>query len=168
MSRPKLPAEEKFWSKVNKTNDCWLWTASTAHGYGSIRIDGKLWRAHRLSYLWAYGELFDDLDVLHCCDTPCCVNPDHLFLGTHADNMADMAAKGRSHAPRKRHRPRTKTKLTVDQVRAIRRIHNEGKLGTRKIGQMFNVHRTTIRSIIRREYWLHVTESQHDVDAPAD
>jgi DNA-binding XRE family transcriptional regulator len=177
MGRRKLPAEQKFWKYVDKSQDCWLWMGATAHGYGSFTSDGKTWRAHRLSYLWAYGELPNDLDVLHSCDTPPCVNPDHLFLGTQADNMADMATKGRSIKGRsvknKTHiypnqRKSVPQKLTADQVCAIRRIRKEEGMTTRKLGKMFNVHHTTIGAILRGEYWSHVTKSQHDVGTPAD
>ena len=85
---------------VRKTESCWIWTRPPrTDGYGQVlAFDGlkrKVMTAHRVSYLMHHGPLVDGLCVLHSCDTPLCVNPDHLSLGTHLDNMADMVAKGR-------------------------------------------------------------------------
>lgn len=96
-----VPIETRFWSKVDKTapSGCWLWTASVnANGYGMFRVDNarptKL--AHRFSYELAHGVNPGQMHVCHQCDTPRCVNPAHLWLGTDADNLADMRAKGRA------------------------------------------------------------------------
>lgn len=90
--------EERFWSHVEKTDGCWHWLAyRDRRDYGRFMVAaGKPMLAHRFSYLLAYGELPDDLHVCHHCDTPSCVRPDHLFLGTDADNLRDMARKGRA------------------------------------------------------------------------
>lgn len=92
---------DRFWSKVNKTSNCWLWTGVTrGMGYGMValrRVDGKQPRemAHRLSWQLANGPIPDGLLVLHRCDVPACVNPEHLFLGTTKDNAQDALRKGR-------------------------------------------------------------------------
>ncbi len=92
---------------VDKFNDsyqripevgCWIWERAVPNAknlYGSFYADKKVWRAHRFSYALYVGDP-EGLDVLHRCDTPCCVNPHHLFLGTQADNNRDMTSKGRN------------------------------------------------------------------------
>lgn len=95
--RLRKPLTELFWPNVHFTEGCWLWTAATTnYGYGHIRLKGtEDVSAHRVSWMLAYGSIPEGMHVLHRCDVPACVRPTHLFLGTHADNMADMTAKGR-------------------------------------------------------------------------
>lgn len=91
--------EERFWEKVEKSDGCWLWTGSTISGYGYLHSGDKLvrkpLRAHRASWAIHHGPIPDGLWVLHHCDTPLCVRPDHLFLGDRRANMLDAARKGR-------------------------------------------------------------------------
>lgn len=126
--KPKT-IEERFWPKVNKTKGCWLWTASTAAGYGTIGseggIKGRQLNAHRVSYELAYGKFAQSLYVLHRCDVKLCVNPEHLFLGTPQDNVDDMIAKGRQrsgHLYGKDH-PNYGTKLPQWHKEALRKAH---------------------------------------------
>lgn len=124
----RVPIEQRFWTKVNKfgpapshlpkLGPCWLWTAGTIRGYGQIGsvINGKRRPAyaHRLSWEMAHGPILDGLEVLHKCDVPLCVRPDHLFLGSQQDNLTDARQKGRLDESR----ARTRT-LTPDDRMAI-------------------------------------------------
>lgn len=96
---------ERFWKRVDKTDPsgCWLWTGRKQHGYGQFDTDGDCILSHRYSWGLANGTIPDGnsregLCVLHKCDVPACVNPSHLFLGTHIDNMNDKMAKGRAYS----------------------------------------------------------------------
>src|SRR5574340_735548 len=91
---------DRFWSKVDKSGECWTWKgAHGPSGHGQFRIEGKYGKcrgAHRVAWLLTYGVLPpDNMEVMHACDNPACVRPDHLSLGTHRENMADMVSKGR-------------------------------------------------------------------------
>jgi hypothetical protein len=88
---------ERFWAKVQKSDGCWIWTGSqNRKGYGWVGVPGRQTKlAHRVSWVLANGHLDASACVLHRCDTPACVRPDHLFLGSKADNNRDMVSKGR-------------------------------------------------------------------------
>lgn len=147
--------EQRFWSKVDKLGDCWDWQANKDYkGYGSFVFNGKQQKAHRVAWELTYGRIPDSLHCLHRCDRPSCVRPDHLFLGTNADNMADMVRKGRN----KPHKGvnNNKAKLTEDQVKQIREIHFAGKATLSEIGLMFKVSGVQVGNIVRRESWKHI------------
>lgn len=124
----KKPLVDRFWGKVEKSDGCWLWTGSLMGGvwYGFIRGDEehgcKTLLAHRLSWEIHNGRIPNKLHVLHRCDTPRCVRPDHLFLGTQGDNVKDMMAKERSIEGKKL----TRIKLVGSEVRAIRILYKSG------------------------------------------
>lgn len=163
MTRKAIPIAERFWKRVEKTDTCWIWTGAKTHGgYGVIqsgRRPSKIIRTHRLSYELCNGPIADGLDVCHSCDNPSCVNPSHLFLGTRSDNMRDCVAKGRLTAPstcfsRGENHPRSK--LTADQVRAIRIEYESGKTSTRKLAEKYAISRRSIMFIIHRKQWTHI------------
>ena len=137
---------------------CWLWVGDYATNtrYGQITSSGgakerKKFRAHRASWELNRGPIPNGLSVLHKCDTPACVNPDHLFLGTQADNMHDMFAKGRR--PTARGERAGKAKLTEEQVLAIR----DDPRPYREIAHAYGLgSHSSVKAIKLRRSWAHV------------
>lgn len=89
------PTKERFWAKVMKSAGCWEWIGAKSCGYGTLRVDGKDLKAHRLAWEWSRGSIPTGLCVCHKCDNRSCVRPSHLFLGTQMDNATDKMQKGR-------------------------------------------------------------------------
>jgi hypothetical protein len=160
----------RFWAKVNKTEEgCWLWTAGhDGSGYGSLKISGKQIKAHRISYTLANGAIPDGLWVLHKCDTPRCVRPDHLFIGTSKDNVQDMIKKRRmwvwtnpeklktcrwpKEQPKLRGMRHPKVKLTFEQVCAIRERFAAGGITKSDLAREYGVRDGYVGCLIRGEY----------------
>lgn len=104
----KESIKERFMRHVSPepNSGCWLWTSlGDGRGYGKFSLQGKRRRAHRVAYDLFVGPIPDDAHVLHHCDVPCCVNPAHLWVGTHTDNMRDCCRKGRKAQQKKTHCP---------------------------------------------------------------
>lgn len=167
---PLYPAEfeSRFWRHVQRSDDCWEWQgASAAEGYGKLGFQGRTLRASRVAWELTYGPIPDGLFVCHRCDNPPCVRPEHLFLGTAADNSADMAAKGRSargdrHGMRTHPERRAKgehhgiAKLTESVVRAIRADYAAGVGGHVVLGRRYGISKTAVRYIVLRQTWKDV------------
>lgn len=141
---------------------CWEWQRGIAkNGYGCFSNSSVAQRAHRASYLGFKGEIPEGLYVCHHCDNKRCVNPDHLYAGTHADNTRDAQERHRlATGPDKTKGSlggkNCKAKLTSDQVLEIRRRHGNGSMSTSVLANLFDVNRATIGRIVRRKAWTHV------------
>jgi hypothetical protein len=146
-----IPILERFWSKVNKSDDCWNWTAATnKKGYGIFDRDSGFATAHRYSYFLHFGEIPKNKIICHKCDNPKCVNPSHLFVGTIADNNKDKTNKNRQ----AKGAVTNKAKLTREDIIKIRKLTKNTTL--RKIATMFNVAHSTISSIKLGYTWKHI------------
>ena len=143
------PLSERFWGKVTKTETCWTWNASQdQYGYGRFTFDGSNKRANRMAWLLTYGEIPGGMQVLHRCDNAACVNPDHLYLGTHADNMSDMVKRGRSSRGEKRH----SAKLNIHQVSAIRSCFADGE-SQGSLAKRYGIKQPTVSRLVRGLTW---------------
>ena len=153
---------ERFWEKVKRTDACWFWTGSKIKaGYGQIHAGGstrQMLLAHRVSWKLHHGAIPSEFNVLHKCDNPSCVNPDHLFLGTSKDNTQDMFTKGRWRMP---HYPGSKgenngnSRLTASDVLAIRSLR-ANNLSQKIIAKRFGINKKTVAMIERRVTWRHI------------
>lgn len=144
--RTKEEFSKDFWKIVDKTKTCWVWAGCTNQdGYGSLSYLGKIDKAHRVSYKLNIGEIPEDMEVCHHCDNPPCVRPDHLFLGTHEDNMKDRDKKGRA-----------AKKLSEDKVKDIAELVNFGWTHQR-VAEKFGVARVSVTKIMNGTVWTHVT-----------
>lgn len=172
MSNCEKEAEERFWIKVKKTKDCWLWTAyKDKNGYGRFWFDKKLMLSHRFSWEIKNGKIKEGMFACHSCDNPTCVNPDHLFIGTCLDNMRDAKAKGKyvgrgqyfmrdyslkrkmENLPRGENHPNSK--MTEKKVIEARKLREMGfPIG--KLARKFGLTYTPMYMILKRKHWRNV------------
>lgn len=146
---------QKFWSKVaiplDKTQ-CWEWQAyCLPGGYGTMRWDGKKRLAHRVSWMIAHGVIPDGLCICHICDNRKCVNPDHLFIGAHTDNMQDRNGKNRQ--AKQKGELHGGHKLTYAQVNEIRIRYAAGGITQRVLGLDYGVCQQVVWGIVRHKSW---------------
>jgi len=145
-----MTLHDRFWSKVDKSGDCWIWTgARDGKGYGMFWFRGRAHRAHRVAWALSHGELTNGLQALHHCDNPPCVRPSHLFAGTNDDNMADKHAKGRearlvgtlngAYGKSWNHGNRHAARLTIEQTNEIRERYAAGGVLQRELAAEFGV-----------------------------
>jgi hypothetical protein len=151
----------RFWSFVNKEGPlildtkCWVWNGPKRNGgYGRFRVNNKKTEAHRYSYELHKGKIPDGLIVLHACDNPSCVNPEHLNAGTVQDNIKDMIEKKRQ----AKGITKATAKLTEEQVKHIRRVYKPHCPinGSLPLCRKYNISTRTLWSIIYRETWTHI------------
>ena len=138
---------DRFWAKVKKSDGCWEWTAyKNEKGYGRFLWPKSghrsMMMAHRFSYIVHYGAFDESLFILHKCDNPSCVNPEHLFTGTHQDNVRDMLEKGRD----------TQRKLTESDVIKIRGLAENGTPSL-EISRMYNIDKAHAWAVTRGKSW---------------
>lgn len=161
-------SEMEFWSRVRIGDGCWEWTGPRARGYGYHRSR----RAHRVAFEFANGPIPEGLHVLHRCDNPACVRVDHLFLGTHQDNMADRSAKGRqprgsahSEAIRRRFaatpeiipRGSSHQNAKLDE-QSVTEMRSKAASGARQcdLAREYRVSKRAVAMILARETWRHI------------
>lgn len=151
----QAPLAERFWEHVEKSDGCWNWTATTrgSNGYGQIGEGGQGGRnlsAHRVSWEIHNGPIPDGMFVLHRCDNPLCVNPDHLWLGTIAENNADRERKGRG--ADRRGEKSTTAKLTTEQVLAIRSDHRPQRI----VAEAYGIRQGHVSRLKNGTRWPHL------------
>lgn len=192
----------RFWSKVDKNGTepahvpgigaCWNWAGSkNPGGYGNFKLGEKRVNTHRVSWIFHNGPIPANLFVLHRCDNPSCVRPDHLFLGSQLDNAADCRSKGRqpsfdaksqimlkvaargpSHGLKKhperaaRGESNGTSKLTGEQVEDIRRIYASGDQNQKQLASRFGIVPGTVSKIVRFEMWTHIKMTARTVSTP--
>lgn len=149
--------EEKFWGRVNKTNECWFWIGpKMRNGYGVFHLYGHTGKgttmlAHRMSYFLKHKELPNDLCVCHSCDNRLCVNPNHLWLGTLAENLKDMYMKKRSKVFGEEN---GMSKFKVEDIAKIRAL--KGRFSQRVVGNKYGVSGSTICAIWNNQRYKNV------------
>jgi hypothetical protein len=151
--RTYRPAEERFWSRVDSSGACWLWTGGhSGDGYGAITVDGRTTGAHRYSYGLNVGPIPTGMYVMHTCDVPLCVNPAHLRLGTPSDNGADSARKARRPRGSKQHA----SKLTEGQVLDMRARYAAGGITQKQLAVDYGISHALVSFIVTRRIWKHI------------
>lgn len=139
---------ERLAAMTDKAGTCWLFTGRLNNdGYGDVRVGPRKVKAHRLAWALANGRAVPEgMSVLHECDNPPCVRPDHLFIGTQADNMLDCARKGRVAG----------AKITSEQAASIRDRYAKGGITQARLGELHGISQSNVTMIISGKTWAHV------------
>lgn len=136
---------ERFWDKVEKTDNCWNWVGKlTFYGYPRLSVKDKFNTAHRYSYATFNGPIVNDLWVLHKCNNRKCVNPEHLYLGTHLNNMQDRKVAGMY-----RRGVNGRTKVSEEQAQLLREVYKKFLVSYETLAKVAGVHKTAIAHIIK-------------------
>ncbi len=152
----------RFRAKLARQGDCLVWTGHrNRQGYGLVRIDNRVYLAHRVSYSMAGRPLTADIDVCHACDNPPCVNPAHLFPGDARINTMDSVSKGRHRAqihPEQTFRGEghPMAKLTEGVVLEIRRRYGQGGISQSQLAREYDTTQSRISYIVNRKHWAHI------------
>ncbi len=148
-------AASRLFANTKKEESCWVWQASrNLYNYGQMRVDIGVRNAHRISYVLHHGPIPANTEVLHKCDNPPCVNPAHLFLGTHVDNIRDMDQKGRRRPVKGE--SHYHAKLSERQVLEMRERYAKGGITKTALGREYGVNDRSACMIINRKTWRHV------------
>lgn len=164
------PAARRFWPKVEvgAAHECWLWIRGQfSTGYGAMQFEGRAQHSNRIAYMLEKGPIPDGMVVMHTCDVRLCCNPEHLVLGTHKDNMADMAGKRRAsrgdshwtrHSPANLARGSVVkgSKLTEGQIREMRKLREVTGMSYDGLAKLYNIAKCTVARILHRKMWAHV------------
>lgn len=150
-TRTSKSIEESFWERVNKTNSCWIWTGQAPNGYGRIDRSTGSYSSHRVSWELHFGRVPEGMHVLHKCDNPLCVNPEHLFLGSQVDNNTDKISKSRQ----AKGEDFPHAKLTEEKVREIREMTKQGYSQV-ELAQIHKIDNSRICAIVNGNSWRHV------------
>lgn len=142
-----IPSPQTIFGRVRQTAaGCWEWAGANNNGYGVIVVRNRYWRVTRLVFVIFHGRLKKTDEVCHSCDNTACVNPQHLFRGTHADNMQDKVRKGR-------YQRTFKSRLTIEKAAAIRAEYAEGNVSHQQLAEKYNAHINSIGALLRGESW---------------
>ncbi len=155
--------------RFSNENECWEWGGVKVKGYGVFLINKNAIKAHRVAYFISNGNIDNTLICCHKCDNPGCCNPNHLFLGTHADNAADKVKKGRQSkgilhsmsVPKEKGQGERNgnSKMTASQIADIRNRYNNEKASIKKIAKDFGITSSTVHCIVSNKNWKHLEEN---------
>ena len=153
--------EDRFWRSIQKTDGCWLWTAAKNRGgYGVMSVgEGRLEIVSRFSWQLHFGPIPPRLFVCHKCDVRSCASPEHLFLGTAADNSRDMRSKGRGPKPDQQGSPGSAhpmAKLTEADVLEIRSLYGSSGVTLKSLASTYGVTLQMIHCVVKRKSWVHI------------
>lgn len=150
----RITTDERFWKFVNKTENCWLWTGGiNSKGYGNFWMNGKTLLSHRYAFENING-IKPSSSLLHSCDNPKCVNPEHLREGTHQDNMDDKVHRNRCYRPKGI--LNIQAKITPEIANTIREEYKTNKITQKSLSDKYNICQTTVSQIILNKTWMSI------------
>ncbi len=151
----RKPLAERFWSKIEKTDTCWIWKSSlNKDGYGNLGIGNNNFRSHRIAWELTNGPIPPKMNVLHHCDVRACCNPSHLYLGTQKENRRDADLRGKTNLPKGSAHPNAK--LTEAQVIEIRSTWKPWVYTARMLSAKYGVKKSVIVDILNGKTWKHI------------